>query len=297
MSISNRELAENPTWIAAVSFCECPDCGFLSYDLKLDRVAEPCPNCATSGRPRRVYPDFASVRLLEMIAHFYARAYEHQNDADEQLARALEEDAGRRFDCNTAVDAAHEVQELYRSLGGSQEAFEKILAAIQKRLSLPSLQHAQRAFVHLFQYSDTSEEHQIVVLLTAAMLEKLFRELLLSMCTAVRGDREKARRELKQRRDFKKREQFFKELAGHTLQNVLSGMDDAFYSRWQIIRNRRNHFLHGVPFVIDVSDTETAFELSKTAFMVFAKIQNRFCVIDPGLSPIRCDTASPGAPS
>ena len=109
------------------------------------------------------------------------------------------------------------------------------------------------------------------------MLEKLFRELLLRMSIVMRG-REEARRELNERRYFKKREQLFKELAGNTLQNAMCGVDSAFYSHWEQVRQRRNDFLHGFPFVIDVSDAETAFELSKRAFTVFAEVQNRFCV-------------------
>ena len=278
MNLDNRTLAESPTWAAAVSFCECPDCGFLSRDLDLVRVAVPCPNCATSGRPRRIYPDLSSCRLLEMVCHFYARAHERQDNTQEQLARALEEHVGRRFDCNAAVCAAREVQELYRSLGGSQEQFAKILAAIRKRLSLSSLEEAQNAFVPLFEYSDTNEEHQVVVLLAAAMLEKLFRELLVRLLIATRFSWEKARQELNERRRFKKREQLFKELTGDTLQNAMSGVDSAFYTHWEQIRRRRNDFLHRFPFVIGVSDAETAFELSKGAFTVFAGLQNRFCI-------------------
>ena len=278
MNLDNHTLAESPTWAAAVSFCGCPDCGFLSRDLKLIGLAEPCPNCATSGRPRRIYPDLSSCRLLEMICHFYARAHERQDKAHEQLTRALEEHIGRRFDCDAAVCAAREVQELYRSLGGSQEQFAKILAAIRKRLSLSSLQEAQEAFVPLFKYSDTNEEYQVVVLLTAAMLEKLFRELLLRMSIVMHG-REEARRELKEKNgNHPKREQLFQELAGETLEQSISGVATNFYSHWTETRDRRNRFLHGLPFAIHLADAEKAFELSKRAFTVFAEVQNRFCV-------------------
>lgn len=279
MNLDNRTLAESPTWAAAVSFCECPDCGFLSRDLDLVKVAVPCPNCATSGRPRRIYPDLSSCRLLEMICHFYARAHERQDNTQEQVARGLEEHVGRRFDCNAAVCAAREVQELYRSLGGSQEQFAKILAAIRKRLSLSSLEEAQNAFVPLFEYSDTNEEHQVVVLLAAAMLEKLFRELLVRLLIAKRFSWEEARRELKKKyRIHETREQRFQELAGETLEQSISKIAMNFYVRWKEIRVRRNEFLHDFPFVIHVADAGKAFELSKGAFTVFAGLQNRFCI-------------------
>ena len=279
MNPDNRALAENPTWVAAASFSECPDCGFLSRDFDLIKVAVPCPNCATSGRPRRLYPDFSSCRLLEMIAHFHARAHERQDNAHEQLVRALEEHIRRRFDCNGAVCAAREVQELYRSLGGSQEQFAKILAAIRKRLSLSSLEEAQNAFVPLFEYSDTNEEHQVVVLLTAAMLEKLFRELLVRLLVAERFSWEKARRELREEYgNHRKREKLFRLLAREPLEQSISGIAMNFYAHWKETRERRNGFMHGFPFAIHLSDAEKAFELSKRAFTVFARLTNRFCV-------------------
>jgi hypothetical protein len=214
-----------------------------------------------------------------MIAHFYARAHERQDNAHEQLVRALEEHIGRRFDCNAAVCAAREVQELYRSLGGSQEQFAKILAAIRKRLSLSSLQEAQEAFVPLFQYSDTKEEHQVVVLLTAAMLEKLFRELLVRLLVARRFSWEEARQELRKKyRNHETRERLFKELAWETLEQSISGIATNFYVHWKETRDRRNGFLHDLPFVIHVPDAEKAFELSTLAFTVFARLTNRFCV-------------------
>jgi hypothetical protein len=265
-------------WVAAASFSECPDCRFLSRDLKLIRLAEPCPNCGTSGRPRRLYPDFSSIRFLEMITHFYARAHDCRDSTQEQLARAVQERVGRRFDRNAAVCAAWEVQELYRTLGGSQEQFAKILAAIRQRLSLSSLEEAQQAFVPLFQYSDTNEEHQVVVLLTAAMLEKLFRELLVRMSIVMLG-REEARQELKKKKyqNHLGREHLFKQLARETLEQSISKIAMDFHVRWKETRDHRNDFLHGLPFAIQLSDAEKAFELSKRAFTVFAEMQNRFC--------------------
>ncbi|MGA1999562.1 MAG: hypothetical protein ABSG52_06185 [Terriglobales bacterium] len=214
-----------------------------------------------------------------MIAHFYARAHERQDNTQEQLARALEEHIGRRFDCNAAVCAAREVQELYRSLGGSQEQFAKILAAIRNRLQLSSIEEARGAFVPLLEYSDTNEEHQIVVLLTAAMLEKLLRQLLLRMLVPTRCGWEEARRELREKYgNHPKREQLFRQLAGETLEQSISKIAMNFYFRWKEIRDRRNEFLHDFPFVIHVADAEKAFELSTRAFTVFAGLTNRFCV-------------------
>ena len=280
MNLSNRELAENPTWPESESFLECPECGFLSEDLELIRPAVPCPNCGVGGRPRRHYPDLSSCQLLRMIAHFYARAQERQDDTQEALTKSLAECIGRTFDRVTAVEAARKTQELRVSSSGSQEDFEALLAAISDLLRLSSVEEARKAFVPLLEYSDTNDEHQVVVLLTATMLEQLFRELLLQRSVSACGNWEEARRSMNNHGDHGKREHLFKELTGEELEDSISGVADqsCFYSHWRDIRKLRNKFVHGAPFVIRVSDTEKAFELAKAAFTVFAALHN--CVTE-----------------
>ncbi len=277
--LGNRELAENGTWIAAVTWLECAFCGFLSQDLELVKPAVPCPHCEEGGRPRRIFPDMSSDRLLEMISHFYAKAWERVDDTQEALAAGLRRTYGHEYGVELAVNTAHEVQRLLRASDGSGSAFDKILEAIRAGLGLETHEEARKAYVPLAQYSDTHEEHQVVVLLTAAMLERLFGELLFRMFVKSSNDWEKARGAVKALRGHKDRENVFARLAGVELEQAVNGAGaSSFHASWREIRELRNKFIHGLPFVIHVSDAEMAFELAKDAFDVFAQLHNRFCV-------------------
>src|SRR5437016_1863248 len=110
-------------------FRECPSCAFLARDSELGKVSARCPNCGVGGRYRLLFPDPSSIRLLEMIAHFYTRACGRQAEAQDELARALEERLGQSFGRDVAVRAARDMQELRRSTGGfsTPEDFERLL--------------------------------------------------------------------------------------------------------------------------------------------------------------------------
>jgi len=279
--LTNRELAENGTWIAAVTWLECAFCAYLSQDSELIKPVEPCPHCAKGGRPRRIFPDMSSDRLLEMISHFYAKAWERVDDTQEALVECLRKTYGRAYGVEMAVSAALEAQRLMRASDGSGAAYEKILDAIRVGLDVKSREEASKVYVPLLQYSDTHEEHQVVVLLTAAMLERLFGELLLRMFVKSSNDWEKARGVVKALRGQKDREKVFAGLAGVEFAQAMNGAGpSSFHASWREIRELRNKFIHGLPFVIHVSDAEQAFELAKDAFDVFAHLHNRLCVSD-----------------
>jgi hypothetical protein len=55
-NFTNRELAENRTWLSAVAYFECSFCHFLSHSAGLSEISAPCPNCGASGKPRIVFP-------------------------------------------------------------------------------------------------------------------------------------------------------------------------------------------------------------------------------------------------
>lgn len=197
--LANREVVGNGTWVTAMLWHTCAFCGFLSMASELIRPAVPCQNCGKSGRARLIFPDIASVRLLEMISHFYAQAWDRQEDHAARLARELSVRLGREYEPAFAVAAALEVQRVRAGSDGSQAAFDGLLEAIRGKLELESSGAARKVFVPLLQYSATNEEHQVVVLLTAAMLEKLFRELLFHMLI-VRGSRDWAEARKRMRR-------------------------------------------------------------------------------------------------
>ncbi len=119
-----------------------------------------------------------------------------------------------------------------------------------------------------------------MVLLSAAMLEKLFRELVLRMVVIRTGrDWTEARKRLRRLGRHNEGEEIFRDRSRMGLKEAIgkSGFP-GFYDCWEDIRELRNKFMHGMPLVIGVSHTEKAFEVAKAAFGIFAGLHNQFCV-------------------
>jgi hypothetical protein len=281
-AFTNRELAENRTWLSALAYVECPFCHFLSPSAAgLSETSAPCPNCAASGRPRIMFPDLSSRRLLEMVAYFYARACERLDGIQNELLRALSEQLGCSFDWNSVVRTVIAIHNFRLEQGRVEtaETFEKLLGKIRISLGLKSTEDARAVFPSLFGYSDTTEEHQAIVLLVAAMSEKLFKELLSRMLTTVPLSENTVKYIFKKSRGHADREQLFAALTGKSLKSVItSSGSQEFYSKWQSIRDVRNEFMHGSSFAIGANAAEEAFGVARESFGVFAELHNEFCV-------------------
>jgi hypothetical protein len=223
-----------------------------------------------------MFPDLSSIRLHEMICHFYASACERVDDTQATLAQTLLKDYGREFEALLAVSAAHDVQRLLLAPDGSQAALDAILQVIRDELDLVGGEDPLKAYVPFVQYSDTHEEHQVVVLLAATMLEKLFDQLLTRVFVRSGKDSENARKAVKAIRGHPNREKLFAELTGVGFEEAILKSGTAhFHSSWQEIRVVRNKFMHELPFAIHASHAEKAFGLAREAFRVFAQLHNQ----------------------
>jgi hypothetical protein len=132
----------------------------------------------------------------------------------------------------------------------------------------------------LISFNELVEESTIVVLHTYTLLEVLLKELLAEIVQKV------SKREYVEREEisslfwnFPKREQAITMLTGGNLKASIKeeGFPN-YYSNWKVISEKRNKFVHGIPWAFSASDVETAFNLAKDSFDVFAALHNRFCV-------------------
>jgi len=240
----------------------------------------PCPKCRKSGEPRSLFPGLSSRRLLHKVSYFYARSCEREEERRDELVQDLQRCVGRAFDCDTAVRAAGEVRRLYAA---SRDDYDRLLGVIRRQLDLRPAENAGTVFALLARFSEANEEHQICVLLTMTLLETLLGELLVRMRVRAGNGWVAAGRYLGQRlRGYHKREREFGQLAGIELREAISGAGvPRFYDNWQALRELRNTFVHGFPYVIGRAEAENAFELAENCFGAFAYLQNRLCVGQP----------------
>lgn len=177
-TLTNQQISAKPTWVIASTFLECNHCGFLSRALSQDLSARSCSNCGARGEPRTLFPAVHCIKVLEMIAYFYHRASARGEERDRKLAKSLGEIIGRRCEPVYAVGAAQQAQKLLRGSDRSQAAYSNFVKLISRHLRIRSQKLAKKSFVELLNYRPVTEEHQIVVVLTAMLLEVMFDEFL-----------------------------------------------------------------------------------------------------------------------
>ena len=275
MSLTNLELAANPTWISAEVFSECRFCGFLSQDLELDRPSVPCPRCKLSGLPRFLYPDIASIRRLEMIADAFVQAYARTGERQAALAEQIRSDLRRSCDPSWVATAIRKVRKLRCKHPASAQDYAKLLATLQRRLSLDTPEQTQRVYFRLATYEETSTEHSNLVVLTTALFEGLFSELLIRLLVSRGTDYGDARVEVRRTRTFEGRRKLFERETHTPLRQAVRRFGHrGFYERWEYVRELRNRFAHQTPFAIGADALERAFNLAKDSFALFAFLHN-----------------------
>lgn len=287
MTITNKELAECGSFPIASTYAVCPKCNYVGDPFELDDLRVPCPNCKAKGEAREIFPDGSCIELLEMIAYFYRCACNRIEELQSQLTKEVQEKLGISMAIRSLIDTSNEIREHYQKFGGAQPEYDRVLEIIQNRLKLQSNEEAQRVFATLFQYSETVYEHKVVVILTVVLLEELFYDLLILLHNCRGMTWQDAYERVDRERRFDDRAKDFKKTSGVPLKKAIDECSiPNFFSDLKNVLKARNNFIHQSPFAIESKTAETAFNLAKNAFSIFAYLQTRFCVKPPKINDI-----------
>ena len=273
--LSNLELAANSTWVIALTYCECPLCGYLTPAPG----SLPCPKCNRSGSRRSVFPGYACIKWLKMIGDAYVRAYARTGEKQAELVEVIRSDFKRDIEPSWVAAAARSVRKLLRKSRGSNAEYRKVLDVLQKRLALENQEQAGRVFPMLWSYSETTNEHCNVVVSTAALFERLFSDLLVRLAGSRGSEWPDAKEIVAKTQRRVSRIRLFEKMTGTSLERSVREFGvRGLYAGWQDIARRRNLYLHVTPGAISAAMAERAFNLAKNAFGLFAFLHNKHCV-------------------
>jgi hypothetical protein len=282
-SLTNLELAGNPTWVIASTFSECPFCGFLSGDLELVRVSVPCPKCELSGSARLIFPDISCIRWLEMIGDSYVTAYARTSEKQAELAEQIRSDLKRSCDAEWVAAALKKVRKLRRKSPGSTEEYNRFLETLQKRLSLDTREEGQRIYPYLASFEEPSNEHCNLVVSTESLYRKLLSGLIIRLLVSGGMAYVEARKKARTEWRYAELVRLFEKQAHITLREAVMGFGvRGLYDRWRHISTLRNRYSHESPLSVNSEVAEKAFDLAKNAFGLFAFLQNTYCVVISG---------------
>lgn len=276
MALTNRELAENSTFVTALSLLECSNCGYVSNNLDLAGPRIPCSKCRAQTM-RRNFPSGSCLQFLRMIAYFYTKAADRVESLQDELVKKLQKATEQTYTSQTAINVAIEIQSFYTKHGSGEIEFEQMLKIVKQRLGIASDAEAEKAFYELLLYSDSFEEHKALTILTCTMLEELFNQLLICIHVFQGIDLATAGKKISKLNRFDKRCEDFEKVVGVSFESAMTGFSVSdFYSNWEEARKIRNKFIHGKPFAISAAIAEKAFNLAKDSFSAFAYLHNAF---------------------
>lgn len=232
-----------------------------------------------------LWPDASALRLFEMTLYFAERADGKASDARQQLARDAKELLGKDLDSAFLVSAALEAQAIYNQASEddrwTEALFDRILCAMQSRLNLESLDQARMLWGRLGAFSETTEEGQVTVILACTFLERLLGDVLTMLGITSGLDHSQAERRMEKCQSIDQRKDFFhdKTRPQITMDEAFRSLGcEAFWANWNTIRQRRNDFIHGMPWAIGEETTRLAVKTSKQAIPALARLQNSYCI-------------------
>lgn len=266
-----KDLSSNSTLVAALSYIKCPNCGFLDGKMSL-KLADPCPNCGSSGTSKGGFPSISAVTVFRMIQHFYSEGITR---TDDQLQK-VQEFSTSGVDKEKIRGIYKKISRLYNQEGGGDESFRKMLEIIQERLIVD--ERKARNIFPMILAPPKVYEYDVVVILTCTFLEALFDELLTELLRNEGSSARAISAVLDEVRYLGTRFGLFKKLTETKFSSALEETEfKDFPKDWEVLRDRRNKFLHGNPFAIGKEHADKAWELAVNSFSVFASMYNKFC--------------------
>lgn len=279
----DSDLGEYPSMTMTRTYCG--DCGFVLGVAVGAGPRRQCPNCG-SMETLLLWPDVSALTLLDMVLYFDRRAGSRDEDARARLAARASEILGREITPAVATSVALDAQRIYNDAGESaweQRVADEMLEAVRSGLGLATREEALAVWAELGQYSDSVEEHKVVVILASTYLERLFGDVLIVLGVTNGMKWSQAERKIEDDiQSMPRREEFFQQHAQVSLTDALAACAHASFSDdWKALRRSRNKFIHGFPWAINGATARLAVKLSLEAIPVFADLQNTHCVRKP----------------
>lgn len=255
-------------------FLACPKCNHVVKFGKLSGSKLHCQKCGNISKTPHIFPDFSSLKLLEMIEYFYERTCHRSNDLKTKLLDIIKKELGKKYHTNLVIKTVRKIQKIYKT--GKRSEYNEMLKIIRKELSLKSSDEALKVFGPLLSYTDTFEEHKVIVILTCTLLEVLFNNLLVLIYECKGMTLSQAEKKVYKLQGFDKMCEVFEIETGLIFKNEINKYSSHdFYKDWEFIRKKRNKFIHGIPYAINRSIATKALNLAKEASNVFAHLQNK----------------------
>lgn len=125
-------------------------------------------------------------------------------------------------------------------------------------------------------------EGETVVILTASLLEGLFNDFLINLLEKEKVSYKIAVifvEKLGQIGNFCDKFNLFEKITNHKFKTSIKNYGDLdYYKDWELIRRKRNEFMHAKTYILKSEVVEKALKLANTSFGLFAELNNKYCL-------------------
>jgi hypothetical protein len=123
-------------------------------------------------------------------------------------------------------------------------------------------------------------DHVVVPILTVTLLDVLIDDLLVNLCEVGGGmNRADAQTQVEALRNYDAKKAEFKSRTGHALSAAVGRIDPKLWDRWELVRHRRNTFVHGNPYALGWDLCKDAHEISMLSVSTFSSLTNTFLAV------------------
>lgn len=159
----------------------------------------------------------------------------------------------------------------------------------ESRESYPPL-IAEMIFVRIYDFYNgwkrlgykSKGEKEIVVILTATLLEGLLNDFLINLLEKKEVSYRIAVifiEKLGQIGNVYDKFNLFKEITNYGFYKSIKNVGyPEYYKNWEFVRKKRNEFMHAKTYILKNEVAEKAFELASESFSLFTKLNNKYCL-------------------
>ena len=176
------------------------------------------------------------------------------------------------------LNTKESIESLFGEMKDRAYEFDKQIVYLQKEYEL-SEEKSISMMVDLTKSEETNPGHKFAVILAITLFESFFTQLLKDLIMKSRGTYKLAEDIVDILFSYKAYVDLFNKLTTDSFQKALRDIkiDEEYHNKLEVLRKKRNNFIHGNPWAISRVDSRNAFDFALSSVVIFKELNNKYC--------------------
>ncbi len=260
---------------------QCSNCLGILHELRT-KTLDTCPLCGNLVEVWQGFPLSSASHLIERINYFYSQAHTKHHHAVRTATEKISQELQREVTEKSVYEGWLRMNKVFAKTHDN----EVVSVTLGQFFRCDNVEAIRNVFVIYAQAEFDPPEVEVVPILTVALIESLFNELLREM---IRINKHKsysqAREEVATISSFRERYRMFERLTGQpfrsTVVTIYPPLSKKFWDTWQPVLRKRNDFIHLTPYALSWRICRKAYNVAKVSSSVFVELHNAFARVRP----------------